>query len=423
MASFNSWNGDKCHGNAYLLTDILKTEMGFEGFVVGDWNGIDQVDPSFKTAIQKSINAGVDMGMQPNNYSQFIDNLIQLVNEGNVSMERIDDAVRRILTVKFEMGLFDNCFATLELKDSVGCKTHRTLARQAVRESVVMLKNDGIVPLSKNAGKILVAGSKANDIGAMCGGWTISWQGMNGEITEGTTIYKAVRDVVGSENVVFSSSASSIPDADYAIIVVGENPYAEGYGDILSATGFDLSNEDEALVSAIKNKGIPMVVVLLSGRPLDINSPLSTSNAFIAAWLPGSEGGMGIADVLFGDYSPTGKLSHTWPKTYYDVPINITNNEGNSALFPYGYGLKYGEVSVEDYKAELNMLTVFPNPAQKEVRVTGNPESAISIYDIRGNLMIQTLSKKEPNLIDISQLKTGIYLIKSGSLTQKLIVL
>jgi beta-glucosidase len=176
MASFNSWNGIKMPWELIFAYGFLKGELGFKGFVVGDWRGINQVDPDFKTAIKISINAGVDMAMEPGDFKYFISKLTELVNEGEVSMDRIDDAVRRILTVKFEMGLFDNYQAPLALKDTVRCKTHRELARKAVRESVVLLQNDGIIPISKQPGKVLVAGSKGNDIGAQCGGWTVTWQ-------------------------------------------------------------------------------------------------------------------------------------------------------------------------------------------------------------------------------------------------------
>jgi len=415
MASFNSWNGEKCHGRKDLLTDLLKTELGFQGFVVGDWNGINQVDGDFKAAIEKSINAGVDMGMQPYDYVSFIQKLTELVNEGKVSQERIDDAVRRILRIKFTLGLFENSTASATLLDTVGCATHREMSWRAVRESLVLLKNDGILPLPKNAGKILVAGSKGNDVGAMCGGWTITWQGQLGEITEGTTIYEGLKNALGSSKVTYTSNSGSIPDADYAVVVVGENPYAEGSGDLfnLGSNGFDLSTADKAMVTAVNAKGIPMVVILLSGRPLDIRPELETSNALIAAWLPGTEGGTGITDVLMGGYNPTGKLSHTWPMSFDDVPINyLSSNSGKVALFPYGYGLNFDNVSIETTGE--NNLTIYPNPCHDYVIITTgfDTESQMRVYDALGRMVYHSgyYSGQLIN-IPVKEWKSGIYTV------------
>ncbi|MGM0567439.1 MAG: glycoside hydrolase family 3 protein, partial [Bacteroidota bacterium] len=351
MASFSSWNGEKCHGHEYLLTDVLKEELQFEGFLLSDWLGIDQLNGDFKAAVTTAVNAGIDMAMQPDNYIQFVDVLKQSVNDGSVSMQRIDDAVSRILRIKFRMGLFENPYAENNMADTVGCDAHREIARQAVRESLVLLKNDNILPFQKEADDILVAGSKANDVGIQCGGWSIWWQGGTGNITEGTTIYEAVRQMNGSENTMFTTNSSNIPDADFAIVAVGESPYAEGAGDLYhaGASGFALSQDDKNLVQAVEESGIPFVIVLISGRPLDIRDELELSDAFVAAWLPGTEGGSGIADVLFGDYEPTGKLSHTWPASYNDVPVN--NNSyypDDAALFDYGFGLNYESVGLPE---------------------------------------------------------------------------
>ncbi len=390
MISYNSWNGQKCHGHKELITDWLKGELGFEGIVLSDWKGIDQLHPNFKTAVKMAVNAGVDMAMQPDNYVQFILALTELVNEGEVSLDRIDDAVSRILKVKMQLGLFEDHTADLALKDTVGCPTHREVAAKAVRESLVLLKNDNLLPLSKTASKVLVAGPKSKDIGSMCGGWSITWQGGTGNITEGTTIFEAVEQMVGSEKVVYSQNGVIIPDADYAIVVVGETPYAEGAGDIYpgGSSGFALSAQESGLVQAIKNKGIPMVVVLLSGRPLDIRDELDLSDAFVAAWLPGTEGGTGITDVLFGDYAPKGKLSHTWPESFSDVPINITTaNPGKEALFPFGYGLTF-PVSVNDQYVPGGVLKIYPNPVITAFRIDlsceGNREITIDLLDMNG---------------------------------------
>jgi len=416
MISYNSWNGVKCHGNAQLITGMLKEELGFEGFVVSDWNGINQVNGDFKQAIKTAINAGIDMAMQPNNYIEFINLLTQLVNEGQVSTERIDDAVARILDAKMRLGLFENPYAGLDLVDTVGCTFHRDVARQAVRESLVLLKNDGILPLSKDSDKILVAGSKGNDVGAMCGGWTISWQGGLGEITEGTTVYEGVRNAIGSEHVVYTSNSNQIPEADFAVVVVGENPYAEGAGDIFwtNGSGFILSGEDYSMIQAVKNANIPMVVVLLSGRPLDIRNELEDADAFIAAWLPGSEGGSGIADILFGDYEPTGKLSHTWPESFSDVPINIIGNyPGHNALFPYGYSSSF-TIGVDELSANEYEIQVFPNPVEDNlyIKFSTSEPLTINIFDITGRVLLRENKQSDETIsIGVGDFKPGIYIV------------
>lgn len=424
MISFSSWNGNKCHGHKGLITGLLKEELGFEGIVISDWKGIDQLHPDFKTAVKMAINAGIDMAMQPDNYVQFIQALTQLVDEGQVSMERIDDAVSRILKVKMQLGLFEDHTANPGLKDTVGCPAHREIAVEAVRKSLVLLKNDGLLPFSKSPAKVLVAGSKSKDIGSMCGGWTISWQGATGGITEGTTVFEAIGQMVGTEKVVYTATASQVPDADYAIVVVGEEPYAEGAGDVfpVGPSGFTLSAEESGLVKAIRNKGIPMAVILFSGRPLDIRDELNLSDAFIVAWLPGSEGGTGIADVLFGNYAPVGKLSHTWPESFSDVPINITvNNPGKEELFPFGYGLTF-PLGLNDRPEQSIAVKIYPNPVktQFQVDLTGQPgqEFRIDLFDLNGR-MLQHLyagqsvaGKHTIHLTLDAGLPDGLYLIR-----------
>lgn len=345
MVSFNSWNGNKMHGHKYLLTNVLKGELKFDGFLVSDWAAIDQLSGDYKDNIQQSINAGLDLIMIPNgpgqrnSYMDFMRLLKELVKEKKVDISRIDDAVRRIVKVKFEMGLFENPFVAKSLAATVGSQQNRDVAREAVRQSLVLLKNEkNTLPLSKNAKSILVAGKSADDIGVQCGGWTIIWQGKKGNIlTGGTTILQAVRNTVSKETAVkYSADGSGADSGDVAIVVVGEEPYAEFQGD---RDDLSLSEDDAALVEKLKAKGIPVVVVLLSGRPMIVNATLEKSNAFVAAWLPGTEG-QGVADVLFGDYVPTGKLSHTWPKNMQQIPINI-GDKNYDPLFPYGYGLTY----------------------------------------------------------------------------------
>ncbi|HCY77998.1 MAG TPA: beta-glucosidase [Ignavibacteriales bacterium] len=338
MISYSSINGQKMHGSKYWITDVLKDELGFKGFVVSDWQGIDQLPGDYKSDIETSINAGIDMVMVPNNYIEFIQYLKELVNENRVSIERIDDAVRRILTVKFELGLFEKPFTDRSLTPNVGSTAHRSVARQCVRESLVLLKNENnFLPLSKNINHILVAGKNGLDIGNQCGGWTISWQGNSGDITTGTTVYQGIKNAVPSSTTVsYSFNGSSTQGADVAVVVVGETPYAEGNGD---RNDLSLSSEDITTINNIKNAGIPYVIILISGRPMIITNELADCNAFVAAWLPGTEG-QGIADVLFGDYNFTGKLSHSWPRSMNQIPINI-GDANYDPLFPYGFGLSY----------------------------------------------------------------------------------
>jgi beta-glucosidase len=345
MASYNSWNGNKMHGNRYLLTDVLKGELKFQGFVVSDWNGIDQLSPNYKYAVEQSINAGVDMVMTTsprgnfNSYDTFISTLKQLVKEKTVSMKRIDDAVSRILKVKIAMGLFTQKYSDKNLLAEVGSSAHREVGREAVRQSLVLLKNDkSFLPLSKNAKSIIVAGKAADDIGIQCGGWTIDWQGKSGPVvTGGTTLLQAVKNTVSaSTKVKYSADGSGADSGDIAIVVAGELPYAEFMGD---RSDLSLSPDDAAIVDRLRAKGVPVAVVLLSGRPMIINSLLEKSTSFIAAWLPGTEG-QGIADVLFGDYAPTGKLPHSWPRSMMQVPVNAGDKDYDP-LFPFGYGMTY----------------------------------------------------------------------------------
>ena len=313
MPSYNSWNGVKVSGSKHLLTEILKQEMGFDGFLISDYNAVDQITKDYKTAIGVSINAGMDMVMVPDHYREFIQNLKELVQGGAVPMSRIDDAVTRILRVKFAMGLMDSRPVPSPSSFAFGTPEHRAVARRAVRESLVLLKNDHkTLPLSKNLARIHVAGKSADDIGNQCGGWTISWQGKSGNTTiGGTTILAALRKA--GANVISAG-------ANVGIVVIGETPYAEGMGD---RTDLSLSAEDISAVKQMKNTGIPVVVIVISGRPLILEPILDQADAIVAAWLPGTEG-EGVTDVLFGAYRPVGKLSFTWP-----------------TQFKYGFGLTY----------------------------------------------------------------------------------
>ena len=338
MASYSSWNGIKCHGNKYLITTLLKGELGFEGFVVSDWAAIDQLPGDYRSDIKTAINAGIDMVMVPDKYEEFISNLIDLVEKGDVSQSRIDDAVRRILRVKFKLGLFENPFSNRDLLPKIGCEEHRMIARQCVRESLVLLKNkNNILPLPKNLKRIHVSGKNADDIGNQCGGWTITWQGSSGNITDGTTILQGIKKAVSSETkVTYSFDGSGAEGADVAIAVLGERPYAEMKGD---RQDLSLDSDDLRTLENLRKANVPTVVILITGRPLIITEQLDSMDALLVAWLPGTEGD-GIADVLFGDFSPKGKLPVSWPRDMSQIPINI-GDANYDPLFPYGFGLTY----------------------------------------------------------------------------------
>ncbi len=346
MVSYNSWNGVKLHGHKHLLTEVLKGELGFKGFLISDWAAIDQLGADYRTDIELSINAGLDMIMipaeigTPHNYAEFIADLTDLVNLGKVPPARIDDAVRRILTVKLAMGVFENPRTDPALTAKIGSPEHRAVARECVRESLVLLKNEQqVLPLKKNLKRIQVVGRAADDLGIQCGGWTISWQGATGNVTPGgTTILEAIRQTVGPECVVkYSADGSGLETADAVIVVVGEMPYAEMKGD---RTDLQLAAADQALIKQARQNGAPVTTLLLSGRPLILGEALAASDAFVAAWLPGTEG-RGVADVLFGDYKPTGKLSRPWPNEA--ASASTETKPGAKSAFPFGFGLSYDE--------------------------------------------------------------------------------
>ncbi|XP_039691103.1 beta-glucosidase BoGH3B isoform X2 [Medicago truncatula] len=348
MVSYSSWNGEKMHANRDLITGFLKNTLRFKGFVISDWEGIDRITSpphaNYTFSIEAGVNAGIDMIMIPHNYTEFIDGLTLLVKKNVIPMSRIDDAVKRILRVKFVMGLFENPLADYSLADQLGSQEHRELAREAVRKSLVLLKNGEnvdkpILPLPKKASKILVAGSHADNLGYQCGGWTIQWQGQSGNnITTGTPILSAIKNAVDKETKVFYEENPSLDyvksnDFSYAIVIVGETPYAETNGDSLNLTisgqGYETINNVCGVVKC--------VVVLITGRPIVIQPYLEKIEGLVAGWLPGSEGS-GVADVLFGDYGFTGKLPRTWFKTVDQLPMNVGDSHYDP-LFPFGFGL------------------------------------------------------------------------------------
>lgn len=339
MPSYNSWNGVKASASKRLMTDILKDEFGFQGFLISDYAALNQLPGNYEQQIEQSINAGMDMVMVPEHYQEFFEKLKKNVEAGRIPMSRIDDAVTRILRVKFAMGLMDrkrSQMADRSLHSSFGSPEHRAVARDAVRQSLVVLKNDnGTLPIAKSVARIHVAGKSANDLGNQSGGWTITWQGKSGPVIEGTTVLAAIRKAVGAEHVTFSADGSGAAGAALGIAVVGETPYAEMFGD---RTSLPLSGEDADAVSNLKNQGIPVVVVVISGRPIFLEEILAKSDAIVAAWLPGTEGD-GVADVLFGAYKPSGKLSYTWPEAASKSLRR--GDEGYRTLFPFGYGLTW----------------------------------------------------------------------------------
>jgi beta-glucosidase len=352
MLSYSSWNGVKSHANKYLVTDVLKGELGFKGFVVSDWAAVDQLDgqSGFTGAeITTAVNAGVDMVMVPHDYKKFLTLLRGEVNAGRIPQARIDDANRRILSKKFQLGLFERPLTDRSYTSGVGSAEHRALARQAVRASQVLLKNSGgVLPLAKNA-KLFVAGKSADDIGNQSGGWTVGWQGRSGAVTPGTTILQGIRSTAADSSRITYDRYGNGLDGSYtaAVAVVGETPYAEGKGDRPGSMGLD--QEDLQTLAKLKASGVPVVVVLVSGRPLDIAAQLPDWKALVAAWLPGTEGN-GVSDVLFGEYAPTGKLPVTWMNSASQQPVN--DGDGKTPLFPYGYGLSYDTTPDPDPEPE-----------------------------------------------------------------------
>ena len=362
MPSFSSvdWTEDgvgnpiKMHANQELITTVLKGTMKFNGLVISDWEGIHQIPGDWPTQVKTGVMAGIDMFMEPNAYQSFVTTLIGLVNSGQVPMARIDDAVSRILTKKFELGLFEHPYTDRTHLSAVGSAAHHALAREAAAESQVLLKNDrATLPIAGQ--RIYVAGSNANNIGNQAGGWTLTWQGGSTNKIPGTTILDGIREVAGANRVTYSEDASDPIGRGYVgIVVVGETPYAEGFGDVGGPQwGYDpgdhgvlrpaqtmkLNAADSAAVDKVCAQAAKCVVVVVSGRPMILDpQQLSHIDALVAAWLPGSEGA-GVADTLFGKRPYTGKLPVTWPRTIDQEPINI-GDANYHPLYPFGYGLQ-----------------------------------------------------------------------------------
>ncbi|HET6446690.1 MAG TPA: glycoside hydrolase family 3 N-terminal domain-containing protein [candidate division Zixibacteria bacterium] len=349
MISFSSWGDTKMHAQDYLINDVLKGELGFEGFVVSDWQGIDQISDDYYQSVVTAINAGVDMNMVPYDYKTFIETLLSAVENGDVTEERIDDAVSRILEVKFKLGLFENPYADPELVRYIGSDEHRQLAREAVSRSLVLLKNEGdLLPIGEEIELIFVGGVAADDIGIQSGGWTIEWQGDVGEITEGTTILEGIESVAPEGVLVYHDSLGRLDnirtkddrpiDPDLCIAVAGERPYSEGPGD---SVDLSIDEQDLVMLELMAVDCEKLVVVLISGRPIIISNNIDQWDAVAAAWLPGTEG-QGVADVLFGEQPFSGKLPYTWPRTVDQLPFDFDHlGTGDDVpLFPFGYGLE-----------------------------------------------------------------------------------
>lgn len=371
MVSFSSWNGTKCHASEFLLTDLLKKQLGFNGFVVSDMQGIDYVSDDFYIAVERSVNAGIDMFMVPENWREFIEHLTNHVEMGTIPINRVNDAVRRILSVKVASGLLDKPSPKNRMWSnhaSFGSQAHRDIARDTVRQSIVLLQNDNhTLPIRENA-KVLVCGKNANNIGHQCGGFTITWQGECGNSSiKGTSIWQGIEARNPNAKLLQDSELGRVQtgEYDYAIAVIGEQPYAEGMGDIRNSARdiaqlsseingsinlmapkgdtlelADLYPEDLTLLRQLKQLDIPIITILVSGRPMITNKEMALSEAFVAAWLPGSEGA-GIAEVLFGDFNFSGRLAFSWPKQ--PRPAINFDEDGYEPLYPVGYGLNYND--------------------------------------------------------------------------------
>ncbi len=347
MVSFSSWNGLKNHENKYLIQDVLKGELGFKGFVISDYEALHQLkEGDFHSQVVASVNSGVDMFMEANHWRETIDEIKKAVNKGEITEQRLNDAVGRILKVKLEMNLFEKPLGNQNLAvKELGSAGSREIAKKAVRESLVLLKNKNtILPLKKGA-KIFVTGPAADNVGVQCGGWTVGWQGgmdqSGNKWTEGSTILEGFRKIARENGGTIITDKKKAGNADAAVVVIGEKPYAEYEGDdgeLGLFNGLALDGNKKALEDA-KATGLPVITVLVSGRPRIVTDEINSWDAFVAAWLPGSEGDA-VSEVLYGEYPFTGKLSFTWPADVKQLPINVDDGSGKKPLFPYGSGLK-----------------------------------------------------------------------------------
>ena len=423
MASFNSWHGEKIHGHQYLLTEVLKNRMGFDGFIVGDWNGHGQIKGCTNESCPQSINAGLDIFMVPTGaWKALYNNTLAQVKNGEILQSRIDDAVTRILRVKIRAGIFDKPSPANRVlsgrTELIGSEAHREVAQQAVRESLVLLKNKGdLLPLSPNL-NILVAGDGADNIGKQSGGWSITWQGTgntNEDFPGGQSIFAGIQDKVssGTGSIQLNIDGSFETKPDVAIVVFGEEPYAEGNGDTDNLEYQRGNKSDLALLKKLQGQGIKVVSVFISGRPLWVNAELNASDAFVAVWLPGSEGGS-VSDLLFtkenGDiaYDFKGKLSFSWPANADQTTVNRFD-EIYKPLLPYGFGLNYQDNSdmlrlsddlaevFDEIDDELMPMIIFDlaikKPWQIELQSGGQSSPVISNTQTFGAISLRTMDK------------------------------
>ena len=396
MASFSSWQGRKLHGDKELLTDVLKGKMGFNGFVVGDWNGHGQVPGCINTDCPQSLNAGLDMYMAPDSWKGLYESTLQHVKDGTIAIERLDDAVRRILRVKLLSGIFQkgapSTRANAGNENLLALPEHRDVARQAVRESLVLLKNNNqLLPIDPSK-TILVVGDGASSISKASGGWTLSWQGTghsNDKFPNGESILQGIEKIVDDAGgkLIFSKDGDTSIKADVVIAVYGEDPYAEFQGD-RENLAFIPNGFDTKKLSTYKENGIPIVSVFLSGRPMWANTEINNSDSFVAAWLPGSEGG-GISDMLFKtdpSFDFTGRLSFTWPASA------VVSKNNNQALFKIGYGLSYTSTDQIDYLSENSGLENSEIASTGEYFNKGDVVAPWDIWLISGKLEKQIAS-------------------------------
>ena len=396
MASFSSWQGRKLHGDKELLTDVLKGKMGFNGFVVGDWNGHGQVPGCINTDCPQSLNAGLDMYMAPDSWKGLYESTLQHVKDGTIAIERLDDAVRRILRVKLLSGIFQkgapSTRANAGNENLLALPEHRDVARQAVRESLVLLKNNNqLLPIDPSK-TILVVGDGASSISKASGGWTLSWQGTghsNDKFPNGESILQGIERIVDDAGgkLIFSKDGDTSIKADVVIAVYGEDPYAEFQGD-RENLAFIPNGFDTKKLSTYKENGIPIVSVFLSGRPMWANTEINNSDSFVAAWLPGSEGG-GISDMLFKtdpSFDFTGRLSFTWPASA------VVSKNNNQALFEIGYGLSYSSTDQIDFLSENSGLENSEIASTGEYFNKGDVVAPWDIWLISGKLEKQIAS-------------------------------
>jgi len=415
MASFNSWNGSKVHGNEYLLTEVLKNQMGFDGFVVGDWNGHGQIPGCSNGSCPESLIAGVDMYMVPENWKDLYRNTLRQAENGDIPIERLDDAVRRILIVKERLGLFEGKKPSNSPFSEVGLQHNRDISRQAVRESLVLLKNNENVLPIKQGKKVLVIGPDADSLRTQTGGWTLDWQGTNNQnkdFPNSITFLDALKEEVGAENVTHVQFLNSVNAEDYdvAIVAYGEQPYAEGVGD-RSNLNFS-SKRHIAFLELLAENKIPTVSLFFTGRPLWVTKEINLSDAFVVAWLPGTES-RGMTDVLVnGDktnYDFTGKLPFSWPKNTYQANLNYYDATSDP-LFAYGYGLTYEDnVSVPNLdEGEINANEQLPKIELLKGTISENfigyiQESNLQQVQISSNKVSSQNNIVKVDLIDVNK--------------------